>query len=548
MQKRAYELMKLWCDTLLIYRVDSPHELLDGALLCPACHVIHGRIADLVFPLTLIYVRTNDDRYIKAADKLIDWSEANLLRPDGSWVNDAGNMWKGISAFSATAIGESIYRYGDRIPEGIKEKWMKIFVRISDYINKIFLKKCKPNINYYAGVACEQALAWKLTGKSDYLELAHEAENFCRERFDENGLLYGEKVPVDQVTPKGVRPIDMGYNIEESLPSLIRCVELIGEDKSFYRERFRDHMEFMLPDGAVDNSWGSRHNKWTWWGSRTSDGALGGLALLADEPLFADACERVLSLYESCTHDGLLSVPMAKEAGEPTCLHHSFCHAKALAMLADADPIIPAHTALPCERNYGIKFFENRNVALVSHNVWRATISAADIVYAHGCENGGGAMTLLLKDGMPICASTTRIYNLQEPLNMQYLRKSDSIPCMTPRLVFSDGTDNLLDLEVKLNQISDCSICAQGNDWKIIYSFDNEVKITVKSDRGTKFILPIIKHGEVSCTENEVKVGVVSVCAKKIRCTGSGFNPVGGFVWQLLEIPVEDRVEIIIKA
>ena len=34
----------------------------------------------------------------------------------------------------------------------------------------------------------------------------------------------------------------------------------------------RTHMEFMLPDGGWDNSWGTRNYKWTWWGSRTSDG------------------------------------------------------------------------------------------------------------------------------------------------------------------------------------------------------------------------------------------------------------------------------------
>lgn len=548
MQKRAYELMKAWCDTLLTYRVDSPHALLDGALLCPACHVIHGRIADLAFPLTLIYVKSGEEKYIKAADKLIDWSELNLLRPDGSWVNDAGNMWKGISAFSAASIGEAIYRYGGRLPSDIREKWMKIFIRLSDYINTIFLKSCKPNINYYAGAACEQALAFKLTGETRYLELARAAEAFCRARFDENGLLYGEKVPVDDATPKGVRPIDMGYNIEESLPSLLRCAELIDENKDFYRERLRDHLEFLLPDGAIDNSWGSRHNKWTWWGSRTSDGALSGLALLADEPIFADACERVLSLYESCTHDSLLSLPMAKEAGEPTCLHHSFCHAKALAVLADADPIEPARTLLPCEVDYGIKFFENQNVALISHNGWRATISASDILYARGCENGGGSITLLLKDGLPICAATMRIYNNQEPLNMQYLRSSDQIHCMTPRMVFSDGGDNLLDMKVRLEKTGEYSIRAYSGDWEIDYSFEDNVKISIRSARKAKFILPIIKHGDLSCENNSCRIGNVSVKANGISCIGSGFNEVGGFIWQILEIPFEDTAEITIIA
>ena len=36
MRERAFELMKIWCDTLLSYRVSSPSPRLNGALLCPA--------------------------------------------------------------------------------------------------------------------------------------------------------------------------------------------------------------------------------------------------------------------------------------------------------------------------------------------------------------------------------------------------------------------------------------------------------------------------------------------------------------------------------
>ena len=41
------------------------------------------------------------------------------------------------------------------------------------------------------------------------------------------------------------------------------------------------HLEFMLPDGAWDNSWGTRSFKWTYWGGRTSDGFMGGYYLMA---------------------------------------------------------------------------------------------------------------------------------------------------------------------------------------------------------------------------------------------------------------------------
>jgi hypothetical protein len=47
--------------------------------------VIHARIADLCFPLTVIWDRTGEEKYLEEADRLIDWSEYNLQTPDKLW-------------------------------------------------------------------------------------------------------------------------------------------------------------------------------------------------------------------------------------------------------------------------------------------------------------------------------------------------------------------------------------------------------------------------------------------------------------------------------
>lgn len=73
------------------------------------------------------------------------------------------------------------------------------------------------------------------------------------------------------VTPKNCRPVDLGYNAEESLPALILYAELTGDEdvgRAVLRTA-REHLNFMLPDGGWDNSFGSRSYKWCWWGSRT---------------------------------------------------------------------------------------------------------------------------------------------------------------------------------------------------------------------------------------------------------------------------------------
>ncbi len=547
MKKRAFELMKTWCDTLLTYRVTSPHPAIDGAMVCPACHVIHGRIADLAFPLALLYVETGEARYIDAADKFVTWTDMTLSRPDGSVRNDAGNEWKGISAFLALSLGEALYHFDGRLPSEVQNRWMKLFVRISEFIY-VKLSYTKPNINYFAGMACELAMAWKLTGDEKYLIRARDMERICREHFDGQGMFFGESC--DNITPKGCRYIDAAYNIEESLPHLLRYATLTGEGMDFYRERMRDGLEFLLPDGGIDDSWSSRQNKWTWWGSRTSDGAVEGLALCLDDPMLADACERVLSLYEKCTHDGLLSLPMAKQAGEPTCLHHSFCHAKALAVLALAENVKVSHTVLPCEQEYGVKLFQNGNVALISHKGWRATVSTCDVVYGKGCENGGGSMTLLMHGTTPICASTMREYRAVEPHNMQFLKRSDQTPCMTPRVIFEDG-DSLTDNSAVLSVSGEAEVTVRGTHFTAVYSFGDYVSIRLKSDKKASFMLPIIVSDDVSVTEGCVRIGAVEVYASDLHCDKDArmFNQVGGFIWLPIAVDIvgETAIKICFK-
>ena len=149
MKERAYKLMKLWCDTLLSYQVKTHTPYTNNALLCPACHVIHGRIADLCFPLTILWWKTKEENYLTAADDLIDWSEYNLKTEQGLWHNDVGNLWTGISAFSAMSIGEALLQFGDVLPKTLKNKWHTIFLRIIDAVmNYDQDENLKPAVNY----------------------------------------------------------------------------------------------------------------------------------------------------------------------------------------------------------------------------------------------------------------------------------------------------------------------------------------------------------------------------------------------------------------
>lgn len=100
------------------------------------------------------------------------------------------------------------------------------------------------------------------------------------------------------------------------------------------------HLEFMLPDGAWDNSWGTRSFKWTYWGGRTSDGFMGGYyAMAAQHPEYLEAIHRNIQLLKKATSEGLLYGGMHyRVSGIAPCIHHTFGHAKAITSFRTSSP------------------------------------------------------------------------------------------------------------------------------------------------------------------------------------------------------------------
>ncbi len=157
--------------------------------------------------------------------------------------------------------------------------------------------------------------------------------------FSEKGLLFGEGHPLRVTESKKCHPVDLGYNVEESLPALAMYATLTKDTVVMDQvvKALQAHMEFMLPDGGWDNSWGTRNYKWSYWGSRTSDGCQPGFVVLAEhDPRFLEAARRNVELMARCTQDGLLyGGPDYFVHGDAPCIHHTFTHAKALATVLD---------------------------------------------------------------------------------------------------------------------------------------------------------------------------------------------------------------------
>ncbi len=454
-------LLKVWCDGFLNYQVQGLRGAgANGALLCPACGIVHGRCGDAVYPLLRVARSTGESRYVDAARAVHDWSERHVTRSDGSWVNDPVlSDWKGITVFRVAALAEALLHHGDLLDAPTRRAWRDRLAAACRFLEG-FITIDTGNINYPISAAYAFSLSAEALERPDYEARAKDLAHQCLEVFTPNGLLFGEGHPRERVTPKGQRPVDLGYNVEESLPALA-LYGLRTRDEAVLEKvvaSLRAHMEFMLPDGGWDNSWGTRNYKWTWWGSRTSDGCHPAYRLLADrDPRFAEVSARNLALMADCTHDGLLyGGPHYREAGYGPCIHHTFSHAKALATVVDlAKPAPAPNRILPRDTPYGLKAFPEVGTHLAAVGPWRATFTDYDFDYvapAGGGHASGGAISLLhhARLGPVLAASMTR-YKIVETSNQQSPQDPSHQP-LTARieLVGREDVSSLNDLSAEL--------------------------------------------------------------------------------------------------
>jgi len=448
-------LTEVWAKKLLDLQVlDASRPQEYGGILCPTEHIVHGRVGDTIYPFLHMAHRTGDSRYLDASVLLFRWIENNVSQPDGSWLNEPKDSWKGTTVFSVIALCEALRYHGELMDPAFKDavraRLLKAGNFIYDNVNIDY-----GNINYPLSASYALSLLGTLEDQPRFKEkgklLAHQALSFFSRN---NHFIFGEGTPYYQASKKGCFSVDLGYNVEETLPSLA-LYGLLNQDEQLLQQvtlSLQTHMEFMLPDGGWDNSWGTRNYKWTWWGSRTSDGCQPAYALLAHrDPRFYRAALKNTALLQHNTIDGLLyGGPHYASHHVPPSVHHTFCHIKALTTILDHNEHTAAATRtsaaapslLPRETPYGLRFFTDIQTWLISTGAFKATVTGYDREYKamHNGHAAGGALTLLWHDLTgPLLVASMNAYQLVEAGNMQADNDPLSMP-LTPRMeLTTDG-------------------------------------------------------------------------------------------------------------
>ncbi|WP_313180518.1 hypothetical protein [Lacrimispora sp.] len=436
-------LLKDWSEKLLTLQISHSDETgLYGGILCPACARIHGRCFEAIYPFLYLADTHHDLRFLDAAKRLFEWAEQTVSRPDGSYVNDMDCDWQGTTVFSALQLAEALTFHGHILDGDTRQIWMARLDKAAKFLYH-FEELNNNNINYCITNALTMLYCGELLNIPEYKAYARNNIQKALDHMPGDSFLFGEGYPTDGRTPRGCRAVDIGYNVEESLPALAACSTIIGDTELENRvtQSFETHLHAFLPDGGWNNSFGTRNYKWTYWGSRTSDGSAFGLLLLANHnPAFAQAAYANLQLLRQCTHGGLLyGGPHYHAAGERACVHHTFTHAKVLADILNHELSLP-ESSMPSmvSGNEGIQHFADIDSYFINCHGMLASITANDWEYISGGHASGGNITMLWHHaaGPILCASVSQ-YLTEEPPNMQLPRFAFH-ECISPALKYEE--------------------------------------------------------------------------------------------------------------
>lgn len=428
-----------------------------GALQCPHCRILHTRAAEAVWPFALQFAATGDERHLRALRALATWL-FRQQQPDGSW-KETPEEWTGTTTDQLLMLVLAFPLVSDRLEPAERAAWRRAIESAADYLARVMSPEFA-SINYCATTTASLAAAHRLVAKPAYLQKARELARATVAKMDEDGFLNGEGGKChDQKMG-----IDLGYTLEMSFWGLGYYARLTGDTlvDQLVRRALKAHVAFIYPDGSMDGSWGIRSNKWTTYGSATSDGCQVLFMLYADEdPSYPSAAFRNLEYLRTCIRDGLVQYGPhhAEVMADPPCIYPTFAKAKnlAMAMMFETKTERPL-VELPTQRTGWQRHFATIDVVATRTRNFMATTTAygyRDIAKGAASKYmfrpSGGALSYLWLEGHGMVqASSQTEYHRWEPMHFP---EADGLKSLTPRIEYTAGKayfTNLFEFDGKL--------------------------------------------------------------------------------------------------
>ncbi len=418
-----------------------------GGLWCPYHGEFHVRCGEAAFPMVFLGMQPGRRALFDHGLALCDWM-VRMQNANGSWYEDQ-DQWDGTSVFQLLALAALLDTAGPRIDPERKTVYCQALTRAAEWVcENIRLRRVV--INYVAGAAAALALSHRVRPQAKWQKKARSLAFLATRRINREGFVVGEGagrrlLKKIYFEPKG---IDIGYGLEMTLAALALYIQLSGEKRLIpdFDRALATHLDFIYPDGSLDNSLGSRGYKWTIYGSKTSHGSQMALAFGSPRnPAAGQALVKSLEHLGTCLQDNHLADGPFHETGQGvSCLYPTAIKAVNLACtLAYMPGVDHRPVPWPDDEDKQVKAFASLNSLRIKQRSWSATISGyghMTPLSGHGCDRqyffvpGGGSVTYLYHAAWgPVQAATQLAYRPMETLHMPAL---DPRPeSLTPRVV-----------------------------------------------------------------------------------------------------------------
>ena len=480
-----------------------------GAIRCRGCGVLHTRAGEAVFPLAYEYSLTGDKDRMLQAKMVAEWL-LHQQQDNGSWM-ETPETWTGTTTDQLLMLLLSYPLLERQLNARERKAWLGSMERAADYLTD-FINNRNSSINYCSTTAATLAEAYRRFGKESYARKARELAHMVVAKMNYEGFIEGEGGRVGMYR----YGVDIGYNMEMSLWGLCRYA-LIMSDEDIMRaveQGASVHLPFIYPDGMLDGSAGTRSNKWTIYGSGTSDGPHPLFAMLsASHPEYISAAVRNIGRISDCFSScGLLGMGPDYDniCREEPCIYPTFTKAKSMAMAMlwlarDSDASAPLPTDVDT-----LVFRRSIGTAVVRKGPFCATVTAYGYKSSDGVNSKnmfrptGGAMSALWIEGMGLVqASSQTEYHRWEPMSFPEMGE---ITPLTPRIeIVREGClyTNLFEFDARVS--------ARQTDGKTVCSVSGSLKDREQKSSGVSYSLDYIFEEEAltkiytlwqhSCTE-----------------------------------------------
>lgn len=424
---------------LLNYVQQDKHSPDYGAITCPKCNLYHTRAAEAVYPFAFEYKQTGNKTFLKAAINVGNWL-IKQQKENGAWF-ETPEEWTGTTTDQTLMMTMAYPIVKPHLTKKESQSWLQSIEKAADYLTEVMSPQFA-SINYCATTTATLMYVNTLIHKTTYTNKACSLAHQIIAKMDCDYFLTGEGGRVFNVK----YGVDLGYNLEMSLWGLALYARL-AEDKevnTYVEKSLESHLGFIYPDGSMDASWGIRSNKWTCFGSGTSDGCQVLFSLFMDKnDQYRTAAIKNMQFLETCIQNGIIGFgPLYYDIFDKLpCIYPTFAKAKNLAMAiafakADSGRLPP----LPLDKK-GIHYYPTLNIATARTEQWCTTISAYTYKDPAGERSkymhrpvGGNICNLWLKNHGFFQASSQTIYKRWEPMSFPDMPE---IRPLTPRIEFT---------------------------------------------------------------------------------------------------------------